>query len=239
MITAARLSPDIATYGILALGCRTSRDANTFLQRLQEKRIRYCIHSTKYFCIIEERYSKSSIPHFRPNNEILGALLGNACHSHSYSYIMDVLYRLKEEALKPSVKFMKKIEKYQFTQYLKFKESTEHTPQEHVDEFSQFSKDYKKWKRQMGFGNLKRKELLNLLEEKPWVQFKEEESVGVEPLKNRRTRKLWKRGHVLVKFRDAKLDDEGGYRLQQKTSEWKYNGPLENESEEDTNSNRN
>lgn len=111
---------------------------------------------------------------------------------------------------------MKKIESFKLNKSLQIKEKAENVPPNGINEFFEFSIAYSQWKQKMGFAKLKTKEILKLLQENPWNQFKEEESVGLEPLKNVKTRKFWKRAHTLVKFRDAKLDDKGGYRLPQK-----------------------
>lgn len=149
----------------------------------------------------------------RPNVQILGALLGNAAKSNNYPYIMHILECLHGESLKPSVEFMKKIEKYHMNRYLYVKDNETNLTADEINAFRQFSHAYGRWKKKMGLAGLKTKEILKMLLENPWKQFKEETSVGIEPLKNQKTRRLWKRGHVLVKFRDGKLDDEGGYRM--------------------------
>lgn len=123
---------------------------------------------------------------------------------------MDILNRIKDESLKPSSQLMKKLESYHLDNILKFKENVHNVPQSKIDDFHQYSRNYQGWKFEMGFGKMKTKEILASLSENPWAQLREEQSVGVEPLKNQKTRKLWKRGHVLQKFTDSKLDDEGG-----------------------------
>lgn len=51
MIAVARLNPDIATYGILAMSCSTQTDANLFLAALEEKRLRYYYNTISFITI--------------------------------------------------------------------------------------------------------------------------------------------------------------------------------------------
>lgn len=41
MIEAARLEPDIVTYGVLSLGCKTREEIQDFLQQMYDKGIKY------------------------------------------------------------------------------------------------------------------------------------------------------------------------------------------------------
>lgn len=142
-------------------------------------------------------------------------MLKNGCFSNSYQYILYILNLVKENELKPSEEFVNIIEKYNSHKYFKFSNETNASPKNQVDEFFAFSKEYLNWKQYMGLSGLRGPEISRHLREGPWQQFKENLSDGAEHLKNTRIRRLWKKGHSLHKFRDAKLTDDGGYNLPQ------------------------
>lgn len=43
LIESAELQPDIVTFGLLALGCRTMDDARDYMDGLREERVKYVL----------------------------------------------------------------------------------------------------------------------------------------------------------------------------------------------------
>lgn len=87
MIKTASLQPDIVTYGVLALGCRTQAEAQELLQ---------------------EMYSKG----IRMNIQILGAMLKQGCSQKNFDYVIEILNITKTERIKPNEHFLKHLHQF-------------------------------------------------------------------------------------------------------------------------------
>lgn len=163
------------------------------------------------------------------NIHILGALLKNACHANSYPYISDILYMLIDKGIKPSKEFLTIIDTYHGKTLSRFIRKRNFLPEKQTTAFFQFSREYKRWQKRTGLYGLQLDEAVKMIQEHPWKQFKESQPEGEENVKNSKKMHLRKKGHLLHKFRDAKLDDEGGYKRPERLSSENNQGPKKRE----------
>lgn len=71
------LSPNVMTFGVLALGCKNYADGKTFLSGL-------------------EAFD------YRPNAIIMGTLIQQACHSKDFEYLMFVMKYMMYNKIRPN-----------------------------------------------------------------------------------------------------------------------------------------
>lgn len=79
--------PDVITWGVLALGCQSHDDALALLEGMD---------ATGHTL----------------NTVIAGALIGNACSTNQYKYIVDIMRIMKEEKVTPSQHLYQIIDKF-------------------------------------------------------------------------------------------------------------------------------
>lgn len=144
---------------------------------------------------------------FRLNIEILGALMRIAIYVKDYDYIIDVLNYAMDENIKPSSKFAEMLRKFKSLRYNALQQKPNEAEQLN---FNRFYACYKKWKQQMGLDGLMADDVSKLLNVHPWKQIKEGDIDGLEPVKNKRTRRIWKIQHSLKKLSPNKLEHLGG-----------------------------
>lgn len=87
MIRTAGLRPDIVTYGVLALGCRTQEQARELLKQMQSASIRI-------------------------NAVILGAMLRQGCVQKSFAYVNEIMQLSLEEHIKPNEAFLRHLHNF-------------------------------------------------------------------------------------------------------------------------------
>lgn len=87
MIRTAGLRPDIVTYGVLALGCRTQEEARELLNQMQSAGIRI-------------------------NVVILGAMLRQGCAQKSFAYVNEIMQLSLEENIKPNEAFLRHLHNF-------------------------------------------------------------------------------------------------------------------------------
>ncbi|CAG0888542.1 unnamed protein product [Darwinula stevensoni] len=80
------LGPDIVTYGVLALGCRTRNEGNQLLQDME-------------------------LAGIRCNMEILGALLSNALSQTDFGWALNLMNVARVNSIEPSLMFLNYLEK--------------------------------------------------------------------------------------------------------------------------------
>lgn len=88
MIKTARLTPDIVTYGVLALSCTNIEEAKILLQEMNDKGI-------------------------RPNIQIIGAMLRQGCALKNFNYIEEMLNVILCEQMKPSERLLDNIKNFE------------------------------------------------------------------------------------------------------------------------------
>lgn len=97
MIQIADLKPDIVTYGVLALGCRTPTEADELLQEMYDKGVRM-------------------------NIQILGAMLKQGCVRHDFPYVLKVMKIVLTERIKPNEQFLRHLQSF-YDNCSRFKET--------------------------------------------------------------------------------------------------------------------
>lgn len=79
--------PDLITYGVLALCCKSKAEAAHLLSEMAEHK-------------------------YRVNIEILGSLLHMACFNMNFYYVVEILETCKQENVEPNKIFMDKLEEF-------------------------------------------------------------------------------------------------------------------------------
>lgn len=87
MIKISKLEPDIVTYGVQSLTCRTQEDARELLQEMKSKGIRM-------------------------NMAILGAMLRQGCVNRNFAYVYEIMQIALDENVKPNEQFLKHIDNF-------------------------------------------------------------------------------------------------------------------------------
>lgn len=87
MIQTAGLRPDIVTYGVLALGCKTQAEARELVNQMQTAGIRI-------------------------NVVILGAMLRQGCAQKSFAYVNEIMQLCLEENIKPNEAFLRHLHNF-------------------------------------------------------------------------------------------------------------------------------
>lgn len=144
LIQRSGLYPDIVTFGVLALGCRTKQEAQCLLADMRDSG-------------------------FRMNSEILGAMLRQGCCHFNFEYVLAIMETVIEEEVEPSEKFLEHLENFHKNCQRKIRNKDTDMPQ--MDKtggrnyfrrgFQKFCKRYTSW-------------LKEIVPEKlghPWDQF--------------------------------------------------------------------
>lgn len=160
MIRKANLKPDIMTYGVLALGCKTRNEAWELITEMKEKGIRM-------------------------NMPILGAMVKQGCCIKDFDYILDILDIIRKFKMKPSEQLMDTLDRFIVSvNYLKKKDQKD-LPMHFRKNVKIFKEKFQKWKDDMAIGHLEStEEVKKALKEKPWEQFQEAQAQGFENPKN-------------------------------------------------------
>lgn len=192
LIRTAGLQPDIVTYGVLALGCRTSADADELMQEMLNRGLRI-------------------------NIQILGAMLRQGCAQHSFEYVLKIMQIVHTERIKPNEQFLMHLVRFRTNCY-EFRASDQRyaKSKKFRAEFKHFCGELERWREQMGLHDLTLKEQVAAVREHPWEQFRYDQPDGHEELKNPKLRMKTKlRRHIQhvrpeeMRGDDKKLDGGG------------------------------
>ncbi|XP_058830286.1 pentatricopeptide repeat-containing protein 1, mitochondrial [Topomyia yanbarensis] len=187
MIQTARLTPDIVTYGVLALGCRSQEEARALLREMDDADIRI-------------------------NIQILGAMLRQGTATSNFRYVTDILEIVKQQRLKPNDKFLQHLEVFnkkcekenQFYDRHPRKAGRE----EFKLEYNRYKNKLEYWMEYMGLKGLSLDEARGIVREHPWEQFKQPQVNGYEATKNPKLRHKKKKQHSIRKIDVEQLDEE-------------------------------
>lgn len=133
----------------------------------------------------------------------MGALLRNATYIKDYDFVIDILEYAINERLKPSLKFMEFFNEFDKSQYFKLRNRDDND--EEYLKFKRFYKVYKNWKVHNDLVGLSGDGFSRALRVHPWKQIKEGEGEGLEPVKNMKVRRYWKRQHTVEKLNPTRL----------------------------------
>ncbi|KMQ97249.1 pentatricopeptide repeat-containing protein 1 [Lasius niger] len=81
------LTPNVMTFGVLALGCQECRDAEEFLQGM-------------------EAFG------YRPNSIIMSTLINVACHNKNFEYLLFVMNYMLEHKMRPNTQAVRDVDKF-------------------------------------------------------------------------------------------------------------------------------
>lgn len=164
MIKTAKLHPDIVTYGVLALSCKTQEEARELLQQMDEQGIRM-------------------------NIQILGAMLRQGCSQKNFPYVIEILKICRDERLQPNEVFVNHL--LNFHSYClnvsKHKHQNMASRKFNVD-FNHFNNILDNWKEEQGIKGLSIEEAGKKFKQNPWKQFKTNKTEGFEEEKNQKLR---------------------------------------------------
>ncbi|KAH8398384.1 hypothetical protein KR215_009520 [Drosophila sulfurigaster] len=184
MIRTTGLRPDIVTYGVLALGCRTQEQARELLQQMQAADIRM-------------------------NIAILGAMLRQGCAQKSFSYINEIMQLSLEEGIKPNEPFLRHL--FNFHRGCARAIDARH-PSTKTTAFkkghSKFCDKYRLFLEEHGLTGLKLEDAVNKLKERPYAQYKETPVEGIEPTKHEEVKRKTKVRKYIKKIKIAELRDD-------------------------------
>lgn len=140
---------------------------------------------------------------------IIGAMMHHAVHLKNYDYVLEVLHICKMNGLKPSPRFLEYV--YKFNKQA-FRNSIHKKGSKHDrNEFFRFSREFRKWLKDMDLPDLNMDEALKSAKEHPWKQFKEAQPDGLEPAKNTRIQSRKKRRNSIGKLTMTRIEKGGKY----------------------------
>lgn len=84
------MTPNVVTFGVLAIGCRMEKDGRELLEQLDTI-------------------------HCAPNYVILGTLLFNACSTRNFSYALFLMQYMLKNQIRPSQDILNNLEKFDRT----------------------------------------------------------------------------------------------------------------------------
>lgn len=180
MIQKANLKPDIVTYGVLALGCRTRDQAWELINEMNDKDIKM-------------------------NMPILGAMIKQGCCTRDFEYILDILDIIWKFKMKPSEQLMETLDRFVVSCNYNKKKDQKDLPKNFRQHVRTFKEELQKWKDLIGIGGFKSTEdVKKVLREKPWNQFQEPQASGYEERKNQKYQMKKKVQHhiKLIKARE-------------------------------------
>ncbi|KAH8349850.1 hypothetical protein KR084_007894 [Drosophila pseudotakahashii] len=184
MIRTAGLRPDIVTYGVLALGCRTQEEARELLQQMQ-------------------------VAGIKMNMPILGAMLRQGCANKSFGYINEIIQLSLEEGLKPNESFLRHLHNFHrgcaraidarhpSTKTAAFKKG-----------HSKFCDKYRLYYEELGLAGLKLEDAIAKVKERPYEKYKLPPVEGKEPLKHEQLKHKTKQRKYIKKIKIDELQDD-------------------------------
>ncbi|XP_016989806.1 pentatricopeptide repeat-containing protein 1, mitochondrial [Drosophila rhopaloa] len=184
MIRTAGLRPDIVTYGVLALGCRTQEEARELLQQMQ-------------------------VAGIKMNMPILGAMLRQGCANKSFGYINEIIQLSLEEGIKPNESFLRHLHNFHrgcaraidarhpSTKTVVFKKG-----------HSKFCDKYRLYYEELGLAGLKLEDAIAKVKERPYEKYKVPPVEGMEPLKHEHLKRKTKPRKYIKKIKIDELQDD-------------------------------
>ncbi|EAT42220.1 AAEL006227-PA [Aedes aegypti] len=188
MIRTARLEPDIVTYGVLALGCRTQEEARALLKEMRDADIRI-------------------------NIQILGAMLRQGTATKNFRYVTEVLEIVKQERFRPNEAFLKHLDNFN-KKCEKMNQAYNKQPRkagrdEFKLEYNRYKLKLESWMDYMGLKGLGLDDAVGAVREHPWEQFKQPQAEGFEATKNPKLRHEKKKRHSIRKIKVEELKEDG------------------------------
>lgn len=183
MIEKVNLQPDIATYGVLALGCQSQEEARELIAEMNSKGIKM-------------------------NAPILGAMLKSGCIKKNFDYIIEVLYIIKELNIKPNERMLECLEDLLKICNRHKKKDVKVASKEFREDYSQFKRRLQAWKAVMGLKDVEFDEAKQILKDAPWEQFQSTQADGFEDKKALKQQKRTKLKRYIGKIKNKETDEQ-------------------------------
>ncbi|EDW30160.1 GL22616 [Drosophila persimilis] len=184
MIRTAGLRPDIVTYGVLALGCRTQEEARELLLQMQEAEIKM-------------------------NMPILGAMLRQGCAQKSFGYINEIMQLSLEEGVKPNEPFLRHLHNFHrgCARAIDARHPSTKTPT-FKKGHSKFCDKYRLYYEEQGLTGLQLEDAIAKIKVRPYAKYKEAAVDGLEPLKHEQVKRKTKLRKYIKKIKIDELQDD-------------------------------
>lgn len=187
MIKTAKLSPDIVTYGVLALGCQTEAEAHDLMAEMEKAGIRM-------------------------NMAILGAMLKQGCLQWNFDYVMSIMDIVMREEIKPNAQFLTHLHKFykKTTALIRQRDPRIENEREFSKSLFEFKVKMESFNSQFDLVDRNLEESIKRIQVHPYQQFKEPQDEGYERSKTGKKRmprkKMRKLGDDLENEDDPKKD---------------------------------
>jgi len=181
MIKTVKLTPDIFTYGILSLTCKTNEEARELIYNMKERDLRI-------------------------NIEILGAMLNQGCYNKDFPYITEIMQIALDEHIKPNEDFLKHLARFnqQCARLIDIRHRMAKSPQ-FQNNYKHFKENLHIWYEENGISGLQLEEQIKKIKESPYKKFKEKtKNDAIDYQKRNNIRKHIRK----IKLDDLKGDDK-------------------------------
>lgn len=165
MVKTAHLSPDIVTYGVLALGCTSEAEAQDLMGEMEKAGVRM-------------------------NMPILGAMLKQGCLQWNFPYVISIMDITMNEKIPPNAQFITHLHKFykKTTGLLKDKDPRIQNEREFSRGIFEFKVKMEEFNAQYDLVDRNLEESLKRIRVHPYQQFKEDQPEGFEKVKNEKRR---------------------------------------------------
>lgn len=165
MIKTAKLSPDIVTYGVLALGCQTEAEAHDLMAEMEKADVRI-------------------------NMPILGAMLKQGCLQWNFEYVIAIVDIAIREEITPNAQFLTHLHKFykKTTGLIKERDPRIENERDFSKGLFNFKVKMEQFNDHFGLVDRNLEESLKRIRMHPYGQFKEGQPGGFEKVKNEKKR---------------------------------------------------
>lgn len=184
MIKTARLTPDIVTYGVLALGCQNEAEAQDLMSEMARAEVRV-------------------------NMPILGAMLKQGCLQMNFSYINSIMDIVIGEELRPNEQFVIHLHKFykKATSLIRDKDPRIENEREFSKALFGFKVKMEEFNEKFGLVDRNLEESLKRIRVHPYQQFKQGQEEGFERVKNEKRKNFRKVNRKLGDDQEMQVKD--------------------------------
>lgn len=144
------------------------------------------------------------------NIQILGAMLRQGCSSQNFAYVIKILDIVKTELIKPNEPFLRHLDRFCKDCGVSKRSGPYGRSAQFKKDFNHFRQELENWKEFMGLSNIKLDEAVEIVRDHPWEQFRNDQPVGMETLKNPKMRHQKKLTRHVQRIKVDKLRDDVG-----------------------------
>ncbi|XP_055384113.1 pentatricopeptide repeat-containing protein 1, mitochondrial [Condylostylus longicornis] len=180
MIKSVKLKPDIFTYGILSLSCKTKEEARELLKNMKQRDMSM-------------------------NTQILGAMLNQGCRNQDFDYITEIMQIALDEKIRPNEAFLCHLSK--FNQQCAKLVNVRHKISKSLEfqrNYKKFREHLHMWYEENGISGLTLEEQIEKVKRNPYKKFKEKTKADEnDTVKKKKIRKHIKN----VKLHDLSINE--------------------------------